>query len=312
MPQKLQAVPNARVEMYDANSRKKRIGVCRPSSAFSPPSPAQLRLIEIRQVQDLEKQLLQARQTINHLRTLNPKTEVLVDLDESSQQSNPELPKVGIPPPRRPRPPIGKDLSKVRVNLRDYGRGVLKMPPPYRRIDAQLGMPRQIPPLPERTTADQLLAAYYDTIHGVFPIIHWPTFMEEYHRVYEHGSVSLMHREWGAVLFCIFAIGTLHHEDREQAQNGRLYLMQGISMIDLWQDELSIDQAKMATLTSMFLFETNLKSASWVWLGTAVRIAQDSGLHVQSGPWPVIEGETRKRAWYCIYIWDRYVPIYYP
>ncbi|KAL9107753.1 MAG: hypothetical protein Q9227_007375 [Pyrenula ochraceoflavens] len=259
----------------------------------------------LRQVQDLEKQLSQARQTINHLRSLVPKAEAIAELEESSQQLNPDLPKIGVPPLRRPKPSLGKDFSKARANVRDYGRGLFKMPPPYRRVEAQAGMPPQIPPLPERSSADQLVECYYDIIHPVFPILHWPTFMEEYRRVYEHGGVSIMHREWGAVLFCVFALGTLHHQDREMAKHGRTYLMQGISMIDLWQDELSIDQAKMATLTSLFLFEANLKSASWVWLGTAVRIAQDSGLHVHSEPWPRIEAETRKRVWYSIYIWDR-------
>jgi len=76
-------------------------------------------------------------------------------------------------------------------------------------------------------------------------------------------------------------------------------------LTDLFNDEFTIDHARAALLTSIFLMEINCKSASWTWLGSTVRIAQDIGLHRESGPWGVVENEVRRRVWWGIYVWDR-------
>lgn len=55
--------------------------------------------------------------------------------------------------------------------------------------------------------------------------------------------------------------------------------------------------------------EINCKSASWTWLGSTVRIAQDIGLHRESGPWGVVENEVRRRVWWGIYVWDRLLSV---
>ena len=238
-----------------------------------------------------------------------PKGDVpMMDLDmELGQQTGLELPKVGVPPPRRPRPPpVAQDLSRARTNLRNYGRGILRIPPPYRQIGGQEGMPEHIPTLPPRHIADRLLRQYYDHVHHVFPVLHWPTFQDEYTRVYEAGTVECKPRTWGAVLFCVFGCGAIHSLDQDRFEDAKDYLMKSSSMIDVWQDVFHMDQAKAAFFASLVLSEMNLKSASWVWLGSAVRISQDIGLHVETGPWPPIEGEMRKRLWYCIYAQDRY------
>lgn len=36
-----------------------------------------------------------------------------------------------------------------------------------------------------------------------------------------------------------------------------------------------------------------------------MRVAQEIGLHIDSGPWPAVEGEMRKRVWWGLYAWDR-------
>lgn len=167
-------------------------------------------------------------------------------------------------------------------------------------------MPEHTPPLPPRHVADRLLRQYYDHVHHVFPVLHWPTFQDEYAKVYEAGTIQCKPRTWGAVLFCVFSCGVIHSLDQGRFEDAKDYLMKGSSMIDVWQDVFHMDQAKAAFFASLVLSELNLKSASWVWLGSAVRISQDIGLHVETGPWPPIEGEMRKRLWYCIYAQDRY------
>ena len=261
-----------------------------------------------RQIQDSERQLDQARQQLERLKSFAPNSDMPFDRDSGHlTHVSPELLKAGLPPSRRTKHPADQELSRARANLRNYGHGLLKVPAPYRPTCSQHGQPPQIPRLPPRHVGDRSLGQYYDCIHRGFPILHWPTFHEDYQEVYIQDTVAGAPRVWAAVLFLVFACGSLHTMDRDRVQEGKSYLSKGTAMIDFWQDDLSVDQARMALLTSIFLTEVNLKSASWVWLGSAIRIAQDIGLHVESGPWPTIEGEVRKRTWYCIYAWDRYV-----
>ena len=297
--------------MLGVSSQKKQIDACHPlSKQYGSPALKQKceKLIKLRQVQDLERQLFQTRQQVEQLKAMIPKQDLSSVLKMSSPgQSRLDIPSVGLSQQRRPKPPIVQDLSRVRSNLRFYGRGLLKVPTPYRRLSSQHGLPAELPRLPPKATADRLLSQYFNHVHLQFPLIHQPTFHAEYEKVYKDGNLVAMRRGWIAILFAVFACGSLHALDPNRLQNGKEYLTKGTSMVDFWSDELTVDQAKMSFLVSVFCMEINLKSASWVWLGSAARVAQDIGLHVETGPWPTIEGEIWRRVWYCIYTFDRFV-----
>lgn len=220
----------------------------------------------------------------------------------------PELQPVGSPPPRRRKPAVLRDFSQVRANLTDYGRGLLQIPSPYRMVVPQSSKPLEMPDLPPRHVTDRLLASYHENFHLQFPILHWSTFESECDELFRTKSLATLGNAWGAVFLCVLACGTLHTLDSSQSHDGEAFLTTAIGMRKHWQDEFSIDDARMAFLTGVFLTELNLKSAGWVWLGSAIRISQDIGLHVESGPWSSQEGEMRRRLWYCIYTWDRFAP----
>lgn len=261
-------------------------------------------LTRVRQVQDLEKQLLSTKQQLRQLRSGIAKSDSSLDVEfEGTAQIPPEP---GNRPLRRTKPPLMQDLSDVRSNLRDYGKGILKVPPPYRQQGPR-SLVTDSPSLPPKSVADHLLSQYFSCIHSVFPIIHWPSFTAEYEAVYHAGSLAGVTREWAAVLFGVFACGSIHTLDANQEHTGKEYIKVSCGIIDVWQDNFSLDQARAALLASIFLYEVNSKSASWVWIGSAVRVAQEIGLHIESGPWPALEGEMRKRVWWGMYAWDRFV-----
>lgn len=260
-----------------------------------------------RQVQDLEKQLTTTKQQLQQLRSGALRTETVMDIDFGSHgQPVLKLPDVGGRPPRRNRPPVMQDLSDVRAHVRRYGRGIMKVPPPYRQLDPPSVLSSDVPLLPLKAVADRLLGQYYACIHSVLPIIHWPSFVAEYEKVYQTGSLRGAYREWTAVLFGVFACGAMHTLDRNKQRDAREYLSVSNSVVDVWRDDFTPDQARVTLLMSISLYEMNSKSASWVWLSSAVRVAQDIGLHLESGPWSALEGEMRKRLWWGIYAWDRY------
>ncbi|KAL1962408.1 hypothetical protein VTN77DRAFT_9747 [Rasamsonia byssochlamydoides] len=265
------------------------------------------RMSSIKQVQDLEKQLNTTKQQLQQLRSGILRADNVMDIDfDSSGQPVLKLPDVGCRPPRRTRPPVMQDLSEVRAHVRNYGRGIMKVPPPYRQLRPPSVLPAEgAPSLPPKSVADRLLGQYYACIHSVLPFIHWPSFVAEYEKVYQIGSLRGAFREWTAVLFGVFACGSMHTLERNKQRDAREYLVIVNSVVDVWQDDFTLDQARVTLLMSICLYEMNSKSASWVWLSSAVKIAQDLGLHIESGPWPAVEGEMRKRLWWGIYAWDR-------
>lgn len=230
-----------------------------------------------------------------------------MDLDiDGAGQPQLKLPDAGYRPPRRPQAPVMQDLAEARANLRKYGKGILRVPPPYRQPGPKSLITADPPRLPPKELANRLLGQYYACIHSVLPVIHWPTFVAQFEEVYQAGTLLGVPREWAAVLFGVFACGRLHTLEPNREQEGKEFVTVSCGVIDVWQDNFTLDQARAALLVSIFLYEVNSQSASWVWIGSAIRVAQEIGLHLESGPWPPLEGEMRKRLWWGMYTWDRY------
>ncbi|KAH8698896.1 putative C6 transcription factor [Talaromyces proteolyticus] len=265
------------------------------------------RMSSIKQVQDLEKQLSSTKQQLQQLRSGVIRSDNAMDIDfDVSGQPVLKLPDVGYRPPRRNRPSVPQGLSVARSHMRNYGRGVIKVPPPYRQsISPTVIADSNVTALPSKAVADRLLSQYHTYVHSVLPIIHWPSFMAEYEQVYQAGTLRGAHREWTAVLFSVFACGIMHTLEPNKEHEAQAFLLSSTGIVDTWVDDFTLDQARVTLLISIALYEMNSRSASWVWLGTAVRIAQDIGLHMESGPWPAVEAEMRKRLWWGIYAWDR-------
>lgn len=308
MPPILQAVQNVQVEMSNVSSRRRPIGGCHQSSDPSVPGTCSRSLLTIhRQVQDLEKQLEQAKQQLNHLRSIMTDSGP-VDFDhEFIRPPVLDFPGVRPKPQKRQTPPEMADLQRVRSNLRYQGRGILKPPPPYEPLGSLPPSLSQLPNLPPKHVADHLLRQYYSSVQLIIPVLHWPSFSHEYETVYRNGTLQGVPPAWGSVLYNVFACGVLHSADSSDGRlvEGKTYLEASRMLTDLWTDEFTMDHARSALLSSIFFTEMNMKSAAWIWLGSALRISQDIGLHNESGPWPVIEGEMRRRVWWAIYIWDR-------
>lgn len=266
------------------------------------------RMSSIKQVQDLERQIAQVKRENSHLRSLlNMRDGQAVLEPEGQTRAALLLPEVGSHPERKQQPEITHDLSRVRANLRNFGRGIFKPPAPYRQTESQGQYSAHKPELPPKHIADQLLYSYYASVHTTVPILHWPTFEQEYEDVYKAGSLENVPSVWSSLLFAVLGLGLLYNSDPKlrRPEIGKDLLETSLACVSLWNDDFVIDHARSALLTSMFLMEMNNKSAAWTWLASSVRISQDIGLYSENGPWPTIEGEMRRRVWWAIYVWDR-------
>lgn len=264
------------------------------------------RMSSIKQVQDLEKQIQSLKQQLQQVRAERLRPDMM-DVDDGGAQPLLNLPEAEYKPARRPPAPIFQDLSEVRTNLRRHGRGILKVPTPYQQSESRSVVTGNAPELPPKDVGDRLLGQYFNCIHTIMPVLHWPSFTAEYEKVYQAGSLVGVPSEWAAVLFGVFACGTVHTLESNRDEKGKEFVRVSCGIIDVWQDSFNLDRARAALLVSIFLYEVNSKSASWVWIGSAVRVAQEIGLHIDSGPWPAVEGEMRKRLWWGLYTWDRFV-----
>ncbi|KAJ6263532.1 Mediator of RNA polymerase II transcription subunit [Drechslerella dactyloides] len=261
------------------------------------------------QVQDLEKQLAQAKAQIQYLKSISRNSSA----DSTSGDVNLNIPELGADPPKRTPPPANANLSSTRSVLRDLCRGVYKPPPPYRLNGKQKDFSPPMPELPPRAVADHLLTQFNATVHNVVPILHWPTFVSACESLYQHGDLTKVEPSWLSTFFAVLSCGLLFTVDKSilamYPDRGKDFSVISRVLTDLFNDEFVIDHVRAALLMAVYLTEINCKSAAWTWLGSTIRIAQDIGLHRESGPWPVIEGEMRRRVWWGVYVWDRLLSI---
>jgi len=137
--------------------------------------------------------------------------------------------------------------------------------------------------------------------------------MKEVERIYAAKTFQGTGQTWVSVFFGMLACGTLQSSDKRMDipgspdVTGKAFFMLTCRLMTTGTDELTIDHARASFLLAIYCYERNLRSAGWIWLGSAVRTAQDIGLHLEITPLPVIEAEMRRRIWWAIYACDRYV-----
>lgn len=266
------------------------------------------RMSSIKQVQDLERQLMDARQQLDRIRAQEHRNDPFHEYStDPAVQAMSDIPTIGRSPRRMLKARTPQDLTHARAQLSDFGRGLLKPPVTGTKMAAHRSNPPgvEVPSLPPRALADQYLHFYFECMHRQFPVLHWESFQQQLVQVYDNPASEAATPEWMAVLFVVLACGALSTRDSSRLQEAQHFLTRAVTSLNFWEDEVSINQAIVGFLASVFLAEINRKSASWIWLGAAIRIAQDLGLHVQGGEWSPVEGEMRKRIWYSFYVWDR-------
>lgn len=265
------------------------------------------RMSSIKQVQDLEKQMERVKRDNSALRRLlqDRDGKMEVDLDAVDQTSL-QLPNIGSEPKSRKRPSAIPELHRTRANVQTFSKGIWKPPSQYRIPALTLFDPPR-PELPPQHVVDRLLQTYFTSSHTMFPILHFPTFRKDVDMLYSTNSMGKPSTAWLSMFFAVLATGSLFSTTSQvnSFYQPAEFLERAHMMIDPWNNDFNLDNARALILIAICLNEMNLKNAAWSWLGNAVRVGQDLGLYFESGSWPVIEGEMRRRTWWTIYILDR-------
>lgn len=213
------------------------------------------------------------------------------------------------------RPIVSQDLSDVRSNLRNHGRRIVGIPPAAaaedrRRPEEDVSrlQSNESPELPPKHVVDFLLSRYSECVHSYLPVLHWPSFMNKYAEVCSSGSsLAGVSRDWAACLFGVFACASLYTQEPNHVHRGKQYLKTCYLLLDIFHDKISLDQVRSSLLISVFLHEVGSKSGAWVWMGSAVRLGQELGLHTEARSASSSVAELRRCIWWTLYCWDRLV-----
>jgi hypothetical protein len=262
----------------------------------------------IKQVQDLEKQMDRVRRENSSLRRMLNERDGQMDIDiEGVEQAPVQIPDIGSEPKRRKRAAPHHDPARARANLRTFSKGIIKPPAPYRQAPESVLFEPPLPQIPAKQLVDSLLRSYYGAVHIMLPLLHWPTLQHEVEELYQPGGLQRAPASWLSLFFAILATGSLFSNDAHPERTYRAsdFLELSRNLTDPWNNDFVLDNVRTLFLTSLALNELNLKSAAWTWLGSAVRAAQDMGLHLETGPRSRVEADMRRRVWWAIYISDR-------
>ncbi|KAK0740156.1 fungal-specific transcription factor domain-containing protein [Schizothecium vesticola] len=266
------------------------------------------RMSSIKQVQDLEKQMERVRRENSSLRRMLNERDGQLDMDVDGVEQLPlQLPEINADPRHKKRPGPMHDLGRARANLRNYSRGIWKPPVQYRPpANPETRDFQHL--LPPKQAAELLLRSYYSSTHTMTPTLHWATFQQTFEGLYGPGAPQRVTPAFMSMFFAVLAVGRLFAGDDEVLRGctAASLVEAARNLIDPWNNEYTLDNVRALALITMALNEMNLKSAAWSSLGTAVRMAQDIGMHLEFGAWPgVIEAEMRRRTWWALYILDR-------
>jgi hypothetical protein len=167
--------------------------------------------------------------------------------------------------------------------------------------------------IPARPMADSLLQSFFTFAHEFLPIFHRPTFEERYEKLWASSVPSkppTPHERLGDDIFLstlnvCFALGSLFSplvpdEDRDTVSDEYYDRSRTLTNFDIC-DYSTLSTVRLQLVTGLYLQTTPHSSRCWSVVGTAIRIAQDLGLHedpsghVQADQ---MEVEMNRRLWH--------------
>ncbi|KAI8990032.1 fungal-specific transcription factor domain-containing protein [Pilobolus umbonatus] len=164
---------------------------------------------------------------------------------------------------------------------------------------------------PSQQQLDKAIQCYFRHIHTSLPIINKEEFLSQYHQG------SIFHLPSSIIVYSIYAVTFRFmclHEMSSNQQNDHEYATVCFKRVmkklrDSTRSRLCHVQAALLMTIYLDMDTEDMESIQWYTLGSAIRIAQDLGLHRSCQSWnlPPSEIESRHRVFYACYIMDRWI-----
>lgn len=170
-----------------------------------------------------------------------------------------------------------------------------------------------------RRQADNFLLCYWEFVHPLFPVLHRPTFLRKYERLWVDNAgtqpevtTEAEEATFTSTLNLVFAVGCRFSSLVEAAQKpsvaDNFYQRSRQSYPFDILDSTSVSLVQMLVLTGVYLQSTEYASRCWNSVGLAIRMAMSLGLHVDNSARKAmsqVEREMRHRIWHTCVNLDR-------
>ncbi|KAI0293914.1 fungal-specific transcription factor domain-containing protein [Russula brevipes] len=185
--------------------------------------------------------------------------------------------------------------------------------------------------LPDTAIQDELLEIYFAYVHPALPILHKQSFLQELRSGLDSHSPLQFGRTRPHIsrllLLAIFSVAarytSTHDGDRPPSEStmwpaGDTYLGEAKRLLDS-----SYSSSRPATCQALLLMGyreigIGAMAQAWLYVGMAIRMAQDLGIHKSADRWThsgsslftPVELQERRRIWYACVIMDKYLSSY--
>ncbi|KAI9322175.1 fungal-specific transcription factor domain-containing protein [Dichotomocladium elegans] len=159
---------------------------------------------------------------------------------------------------------------------------------------------------PANHMLDKMIGLYFSHYHSFLPIINESKFMDQY----RHNNPSPPTILVWAILALAFRYAALHFKEKGADEFADLYFRKVMKRLrDPMRSRLCYVQVGILMTLYLDMDEGDVESIQWFTLGTAIRMAQDLGLHRSCAKWklPLSEIETRHRVFHACYVLDRWM-----
>ncbi|KAI5779125.1 fungal-specific transcription factor domain-containing protein [Geopyxis carbonaria] len=164
--------------------------------------------------------------------------------------------------------------------------------------------------LPDKQIADELVNAFFNTVHPSFPVVLKKLFMKQYVTFFETFFPPGNSKRWLAILNLIFAIGTLYGKFTGSEWRGgdaeHLKYFGRARILSLDEGSIfevaDLQQVQVIGLAAMYLLSSNQTNRAWNVIGLAIRYAQTLGLNLRNDvpEFDEVEKEMRVRMWFAL------------
>ena len=212
------------------------------------------------------------------------------------------------PAERKLAAPAMNNFEHVRRNIRTHSQGIFE-PPATEQARPPLDTAPEARDLPAHTVCGHLSRSYFDSVHEAYPILHWSTFESEVEQLYTSRNFQGASRGWIGLFHAVLACGCLNLKPssiRSRSDGARFYDIASQSL-NPWPQKPDIVHVRLLFLLSIYATESGMQSAGSMWLASAIKVAQDLGIHSDDENPPFVESELRRRIWWAIYVRERSV-----
>ncbi|TFK49983.1 hypothetical protein OE88DRAFT_1736281 [Heliocybe sulcata] len=168
---------------------------------------------------------------------------------------------------------------------------------------------------PDLKTQQRLLDLYFAYINPTLPVIHKPLFLKKF----ESGSVELSSqtgtRIWILLLLAIFSVSETILSSKEKSESDSHYFADAMKILRRNVEHSQPLVCKALLLIGLHEIAMGSPERAWLYIGIAIRMAQDLGLNRAADNWRLggsemfsaVESGVRKRIWWSCCIAEAHI-----